>query len=439
MSHVDEGGAPLPRASPLRQRAFRRLWVGGLVSDLGDWTLLVALPVAVFELTGSALTTSSVFVVELLAGLLAGQLGGVLVDRWDRRRLLVATALIQAVALLPLLLVASADQLAIVFVVAAVQSGLARLSGPAKTALVPTLVEADQLAAANGLSATADNLARLVGSPLGGLAIALVGLPGVVLIDAVTFLAAAASFVGIRTATTGHDAETAKDGDGLAADGAPAPAESLRAAWLDGLRVIRRDGRLAAVLGIAALSQVAQGIFVVLFVVFVLEALDGSGTEVGLLRGVQAVGGIIGGLLVARLARRLGVRTLIGGGFLAFGVLSLITWNLPAVTTAIGVYAALFVLAGIPGVATSTGLLTTVQTLTPGTHLGRVVAAFEAGAALLAAAGVLLAGALADSVGIIRILDVQAGIYLVCGLLALIALRPRTERPAAAVTPVSTS
>jgi hypothetical protein len=126
---------------------------------------------------------------------------------------------------------------------------------------------------------------------------------------------------------------------------------------------------------------------------------------------------------------------LIGGGFLAFGAISFVTWNLPAVTTAIGIYAALFVLAGIPGVATSTGLLTTVQTLTPGTHLGRVVATFEAGAALLAAVGVLFAGTLADTVGIQRILDVQAGIYVLCGLLALIALRPRTEGSAAAVTP----
>ena len=72
--------------SPLRLPGFRRLWVGGLVNDVGDWALLIALPVFVFNLTGSALTTSTVFVVELIAGLIAGQVAGVLVDRWDRRR-----------------------------------------------------------------------------------------------------------------------------------------------------------------------------------------------------------------------------------------------------------------------------------------------------------------------------------------------------------------
>jgi len=177
------------------------------------------------------------------------------------------------------------------------------------------------------------------------------------------------------------------------------------------------------VLGIAALSQLSQGIFVVLFVVFVLERLGGSGGDVGLIRGVQAIGGVAGGVLVGWLGRRLSARSLIGWGFIAFGLISLVTWNLPSLTTAIGFYAGLFVLVGIPGVATSTGLLTTVQTLTPPTHLGRVFAAFETGAAALAAVGVLAAGALADTFGVVAILDVQALIYVLCGILALVALR----------------
>ena len=103
-------------ASPLRLPGFRRLWVGGLVNDLGDWALLIALPVFVFDLTGSALTTSTVFVVELIAGLIAGQAAGVFVDRWDRRRILVVAGFLQAAALLPLLLVTSEDGLWIVYV-----------------------------------------------------------------------------------------------------------------------------------------------------------------------------------------------------------------------------------------------------------------------------------------------------------------------------------
>ncbi len=419
--------AATPGRTPLRRRNFALLWAGGLVNDFGDWTLLIALPVFVFQLTGSALITSTVFVVELVPGLIAGQLAGVVVDRLDRRRILIVSGFAQAACLLPLLAVTE-DRLWIVYLVAAVQSCFVRLCSPAKSALVPSLVERDELPAANSLSAVADNIARLVGSPLGGLALQVVGLPGVVILDAITYVASSVLIAGIKPPTSsqpepgGSPAPTSDPEAALA----PPPGATRRAwsAWLDGLRTIRRDHRLRAVLFIGALSQLSQGIFVVLFVVFVLDRLHGTPGDVGLIRGVQAIGGIAGGILVGAIARRTTARGLIGWGFVAFGLLALTTWNLPALTTAIGFYLVLFVAAGIPGVATSTGLMTSVQSLAPPTHLGRVFAAFETAAGALAAVGVLAAGALADRFGVVAILDVQALLYITCGVLALVALRP---------------
>lgn len=420
--------SPSPR-SPLRRRGFALLWTGGLINDFGDWTLLIALPVFVFQLTGSALTTSTVFVVELIPGLLAGQLAGVVVDRWDRRRILVVSGFVQAVLLLPLLAV-TADRLWIVYVVAAIQSCLARLCSPAKAALVPSVVERDDLAAANSLSAVADNLARLVGSPLGGLVLQLVGLAGVVILDAITYVASSLLISGVRPIDGAAPTPAATSAPEAAPVAAPATGRSgigrLAADWLDGVRTIGREPRLRAVVLIGALSQLSQGIFVVLFVVFVLDRLHGTPGDVGLIRGVQAIGGIAGGVLVGAIARRSSARGLIGWGFVLFGLVSLTTWNLPALTTAIGFYLGLFVAVGIPGVATMTGLMTSVQSLTPPTHLGRVFATFEAAAGALAAVGVLAAGALADRFGVVAILDAQALLYVACGVLALVALRPRT-------------
>jgi MFS family permease len=414
--------------SPLRRRSFALLWAGGLINDLGDWMLLIALPVFVFQLTGSALITSTVFVAELVPGLIAGQLAGVVVDRWDRRRILIVSGVVQAACLLPLLAV-TADRLWIVYLVAAVQSCFARLCSPAKAALVPSLVERHELAPANALSAVADNLARLVGSPVGGLALQVVGLPGVVVLDAFTYLASSVLIAGVRAPSR------------AVPETATAPAEGRAAAvptggvigriwseWLDGVRTIGRDHRLRAIVLIGALSQLSQGIFVVLFVVFVLDRLHGSPGDVGLIRGVQAIGGIAGGIIVGALARRASARGFIGWGFVLFGLLSLTTWNLPIVTTAIGLYLGLFIAVGIPGVATMTGLMTTVQSLTPPTHLGRVFATFEAAAGALASVGVLAAGALADRFGVVAILDAQALLYVTCGVLALIVLRPPTSR-----------
>jgi MFS family permease len=435
---ADESRAK-PARSPLRNRNYALLWSGGLISDLGDWTLLIALPVFVFQLTGSALTTSTVFVAELVPALIVGQLAGVLVDRWDRRQILVVVGVVQAALLLPLLAVTTTDRLWIVYLVAALQSCLARLANPAKAALIPSLVPREQLTAANSLNAVSDNLARLVGSPIGGLAIQLLGLVGVVVVDAVTFLVSALLAAQIRVskevaapraaapeagaAPPAERAETpAGDVASPATAGAP-PRASLVADWLDGLRTIRRTPPLPAILSIGALSQVAQGIFVVLFVVFVLRELNGTGGDVGLIRGMQAIGGVIGGIVVGWLGRRLGPKGLISWGFVVFGLIALATWNAPRFTTAIWLYVGLFIAAGIPGVATQTGLITIVQSVTPPTHLGRVFAAFETGSGALQAVGVLLAGALADQLGVVTILNVQAGIYILCGLLAFAAFR----------------
>lgn len=412
--------------APLRRRGFALLWSGYLVSDLGDWTLLIGLPVVVFQLTGSALTTSTVFVVELIAGLLAGQVGGVLVDRWDRRRVLVLGSLVQALLLLPLLLVDQPDRLWIVYLVAAAESSLARICGPAQASLVPAVVPPGELGQANGLASLAGSVARLVGAPLGGLIVAGLGLAGIVAADVLTFLVAAGLVAAIRPGDLRSvEAESASDDPrGPATD--PHPRHALRrfaADWVDGWRAIVHTRGLGPIVGIGAVSQVAQGIFVVLYVVFVLSVLRADGGAVGLIRGAQAIGGILAGLVIGSIAARLGTRTLVGWGFILFGVLAFAVWNAVLLTTAVPVYVTLFALAGFPAVAVSVGMLTAIQTLSPATHLGRVFAAYETSSTALQAIGVLVAGALADQLGVMPILDVQALIYVACGLAVLWLLR----------------
>jgi MFS family permease len=152
----------------LRRRDLGLLWAGGLVSETGDWLLLVGLPVWVLELTGSSLVTATVFIVGLLPSLLVGPVAGVLVDRWDRRRTLVAVSLAQAAFLLPLLAVHGRRQLWIVYLVIAVEGALAQLNDPARNALLPSLVGERELVGANGLLGLTGNLARLAGGPWAG-------------------------------------------------------------------------------------------------------------------------------------------------------------------------------------------------------------------------------------------------------------------------------
>ncbi|MCE6998919.1 MFS transporter [Saccharothrix sp. S26] len=384
---------------PLGVPAFRRLWIAGFVSEIGDWVLLVALPVYVYQRTGSAAATATTFVVALLPSLALSPLAGVLADRWDRRRLMLVVSFAQAVTLLPLL----TGDLVLVNVVTAVQAGLAALFEPAKNALLPTLVPREQVPAANGLVGLNANLARLVGASLGGLLLARTGLPGVVLADVASFLLAAALLATLGTR------------DPARGSGTPA-----WRAWVDGLREIR--GPLRPMVGVVALMATGQGLFVVLFVVFVTERLGGGAGEVGVLRGVQAVGGLLGGLLVGVLARRLAPGRVLGWSLVGFAVVAAVGWNGPRVTTALVFYLAAFVVVGVPGVIAGAGMVSVLQLHSSDEVRGRVMATFvslfDGGQAL----GMVLAGVLTPVLGLSALLNAQAGLYLAAGVLALAVL-----------------
>ncbi|WP_085369814.1 MFS transporter [Leifsonia sp. NCR5] len=405
------------KRSPLFRRDFALVWASSFISDTGDWLLMIALPLFAFAVTGSALGASTVFLAELVPMLVLGSFLGVLVDRWDHRRTMIVANLLQGALLLPLL-AASADRMWIVYVVAALEACLGAIVNPAKQALVPRLVDDKQLGQGNALMAVSDNLARLIGSPLGGLAFVLVGLPGVVVVDAASYLLSAG-----LVALSRPRASTAPD-----ADHPPLPRVHFLRQWLDGLSTIRRVRPLGAVTAITTLGQFAQGIFLVLFIVYVTDRLGANGTEVGLLRGVQAIGGVIGGLLSGVLLRRFAPRILVGAGYLVFGVISLLTWNLYPVTTAVGVYVGLFIAVGIPAVATTTGLITIVQRVTPPEALGRVFASVTTFGGAAQGAGLLVAGFLAEHVDVVAILNGQALVYLACGLLGLALLGERVRR-----------
>ncbi|MEO8968793.1 MAG: MFS transporter, partial [Solirubrobacteraceae bacterium] len=351
---------------PLRQPDFRALWLAGLISDAGDWMLLIALPIVVYTQTGSALGTSAAFLAELAPGVLLAPVAGRLADRVDRRSLMLGLTLLQALALAPLLLVHGHSGLALVYAVIVVQASANALLDPAKNALLPSLVGVEQLVSANALVGLGAAAGRLAGGPLGGLLLAAGDLRAIVVADAATFLLAAVLLARVRPRR--HRAAP----PGIAAGPSGlAPAPSIPG----GLLAALHDGRVRACLLVALCAQIAQGIFVVLFIVFVARRLGGGPGEIGLLRGVQAIGAIAAGLLLATGRRRPGPAGLVAAASGAFGIISLVVWNAPLVSTAHVLYLALFVLVGAPGVAFETGLLSVLGTASAPGERGRVMSA----------------------------------------------------------------
>jgi MFS family permease len=191
-----------------------------------------------------------------------------------------------------------------------------------------------------------------------------------------------------------------------------------------------RSRPLRGALLVTLISQVSQGIFVVLFILFVARRLHGSPADIGLLRGVQAVGAIAGGLVLVAVARRYSPGTLTAWSAVAFGAVALVLWNAPLVSTSIPVYVALFIVAGAPGVVLGTGLISAVQTGTDDDSRGRVFGAFGLIGNVGQAAGMLAAGLLAAPLGLLSILDAQAVLYLAAGAIAAWSMTGhRARRP----------
>ncbi|MGJ6963128.1 MFS transporter [Streptosporangium sp. G11] len=388
---------------PLRGRALFLLWLASFCTEATRWALLIALPLYALSITGSALVTSTVAMVGLLPSLLLTPLAGILADRWNRSRFMASLTIARALLLLPLLLVHNGDRLWIVYVVVAAEAGLTAMFESVKNAMVPSVVDEDQLVTANAAISLNSNLGRLVGSPVGGVVLAWAGLPGVV----VASVAPLVVTVLLVLALPGAKIRTVRAEDPVVFwQGASA-----------GLRLIRRSPVLRAVAVVLGLLALAQGLFVILFLLFVTGPLGAGESEAGLLRGVQAVGGLLGGALTGYLARKLDVRRLTAFSLLAFGLVSLAIWNSPALTTAIWFYAGLFTLSGAPSVWVMAGWLSVAQQATPDELRGRVMSAMFALSDGLQALGLMLAGVLAGLLPMPVLLNGQAVVFFLAALL----------------------
>lgn len=406
------------RAGPLTVPSFRAVWLSGLVSDGGDWLLFIALPLVVLERSGSAFGTSIAFLLELVPGALMTPVASWCAERLAPRRFLAGVAVAQGLALLPLLLVPSQGDhaaLATVYGVIVVEAALTAASDPARNALLPRLVPADDLVGANALIGLAQNLARLVGGPLGGVVLAAGGLRVVALGDLASYLVAGVLLTRIDVVSGAADARRTGG----------------RASTWSVLRLPPVRRTVAVTFG----CQIAQGMFVVLFVLFVVRSLDGGSADVGLLRGVQAVGAIAGALVLAGLARRASPSALVALSSLTFGLLSLALWNGPSLTTTLWPYVAGFMLAGAPGVVLGTGLTSGLQTGVDGAAHGSAFALGNLASYAGQGVGILAAGLLVGPAGLRPVLDVQGAIYVSVGLLCTLTLRGAGPGPRARAVP----
>ena len=387
----------------LKQRNFALVWAGGLISMIGNWVLLTALPFYVYAMTGSALATSGILMAYIAPGVLFSSVAGVFADRWDRRRTMLVMALSQGGVTLVLVLVQSTEWLWVVYVVTFAQSSLGQFFGPAENALLPSLVGKEQLMAANSMNSMNDNLARLMGPAIGGVLLAWQGFGAIVVVDALTYFVAAGLIGLVQVAPQANPEEQA-----------PISWTQVWREWVAGLQLVRATSILRNTFIVIAIALFGDAILSAILVVFVQDVMQVGAEGFGWIMAARGLGGLLGGVLLASAGKEIPPTRLITGSMFSIGVLTLIMITVPVMVVVLP----LIVVVGVPAIGGMIATQTILQQQTPDAFRGRVFGAFATTITLLMFVGNALAGFGADVVGVTSILNSAAFIYIGAGVVA---------------------
>ena len=305
-------GRLLVDLGPLRQsQAFRRIWLGYLVTTLGSQLTVVAVPYQVFLLTHSSLDVGLVGLVQIVPVLAGSLFGGSIADAVDRRRLLVVTQLSLAACSVGLALNSTGGHAALwpLYALSALGSGIVSVDSPTRTAVIATLVGRPMFASANALWQLLFQVSVVAGPAVAGLLLGQVGIASVYWIDAATFavsLLAVASLPALRPPGGGTRFGLRSVGEGLR--------------YLKGRPVLQGTF-------VVDLNAMVLGMPRALFPALALVRFHGGANTVGLLYAAPGAGALIGALLTGWVVtvRKQGRAVLVavgiwGGAIAAFGL-----------------------------------------------------------------------------------------------------------------------
>ena len=337
----------------LARKDVRLLLAGQSLSMFGDWMMIIVLGIWMKTLTGSSSAAGLVFFVFALAGLVA-PLGGLVVDRLPKRRLMIVTHVALAGVMCLLLFVHERGDVWLLYGVIALYGLGGDIFGAARSAMMKAMLPDELLADANGAFQSVREGLRLI-APLAGAGLyAAFGGPVVALVDAGTFLGSAATLVALRFR-----------------EPPPAPKEQHFLRELSGgLTHIARTPVLRQLsIGVGA-ALLAIGFDETIIFAVNSQSLHRSPSFIGVLMSFQGVGSVVGGLTAAPLLKRFGDLRLAGIGVFVFGAADgfLLVPNLSAIAGAAA-------FAGLGLVWAVVAIATAYQRRSP-THLqGRVSAA----------------------------------------------------------------
>lgn len=406
-----------------REPAFRRLFLASLGSAAGTYLAAIALTVDVFDRTGSGTWVSALLIAEFVPIVAIGLLLAPIVDRFSRRRLLIASDLLRFAVFLALPLAGSALAIVALAAIAGIATGVFR---PAVYAGTPNLVSDDDLPSANSLLQSSENLMFMIGPVLGGLLLVAQGPETAYVVNAASYLFSAVLLARI-------------------------PARMLQAGkveskghWRDisdGIGLVVRSRPLLTVLVAWNIATLGNGAINVAEVVLAKVSLDSGDFGFGVLIGAGGLGATIGSLFAAPALERLGAGRLYALSILAMAL----GYGLAAVSPHLALAAPAVAFAGLGNGAAVVCNALLVQRGAPDAARGRAFLVIMSSNYVLLAASMIAAGYLTDEFGPRWVWGGAAVAYAV-GALAAASLgrglelrQPRAELTEASAIPLEST
>jgi MFS family permease len=383
-----ESGEPTSRGiafmlRALSHRNYKLFFSGQSISLIGTWMTRIATSWLVYRLTGSALLLGVVGFAGQIPSFLLAPFAGVLVDRWNRHRLLVATqvlALLQSLALAILTLM-GVVQIWHVILLSVFQGLINAFDMPARQAFVVEMIERrEDLANAIALNSSMVNAARLLGPSIGGVIIAAVGEGWCFMLDAISYLSVIASLLAMKVTPrlTGQIKEA-----------------KILQQMHEGWKYTFSFAPIRKVLLLLALVSLVGMPYTVLMPVFANEILHGGPNTLGLLMAASGVGALAGAMLLAARRSVLGLGKFIPLMAGAFGA-GLIAFSF---SRALWLSLLLMVVTGLGFMVQMAASNTVLQTIVEEDKRGRVMSFYMMAFMGTAPFGSLLAGSMADKIG----------------------------------------
>lgn len=370
---------------PLRNRDFALLFGSGFVSNAGNWMQTIGVGAYVTAQTQQFRWAGLAALAAFLPIGVLGPVGGAIADRVDRRRFLIFANLLEGVVATSLAVaVAGGASAPVVTGIVFAGGCVMAIRLPFLQAMTPDLVAREDLLAAASLGSAQYNLGRVIGPTIAGGAISLWGVEWVFVINAVSFLPAVVALLLIRLRYV------------RPTDEVPGVLARIR----EGARVARDEPGCRSAIGLMALAAFFAAPFIALISARALELTDGSESAVarvaGFLTTAQGLGAVVGAIVVAEMAARLGRERIVATNLVFTSVAVIVYAHMPTVVTA----TVAMTMLGAIYIGILSGLGTTVQIRAPAQYRGRVLSMYLVALGAVYPIGGLVQGFLADRIGL---------------------------------------